>query len=359
MRLEYLSVQSFRNFERLSFTPDSRVNLIYGENGSGKTSLLEALHYLAYGRSFRTSQLNRLIAADAASFQLVAKVLDGQQGFTLGVERTRGGDQRIRMAGEDVSSFAEVATLLPLQFIDTDSHRSFASGPKYRRKFLDWGLFHVKLEFLPVWRQYQRLLKQRNAALKVTPSQAALKVWDERLIEQGERLDRLRQAFVGEFSTVFYALWQEMMPDVGELVIKYHSGWGEGLGFAEALANAWQRDQLHGCTHAGPHRGDLKIRVAGVPVWDRLSQGQQKVMCYALRLAQGVLLNTQADKQCIYLVDDLPAELDAERRHQVANKLLEQGGQVFITGVSCQDLEGLLPNAQKTLFEVQSLGEFV
>ncbi len=264
---------------RPSWSFDPRFTLISGPNASGKTSLLEAIYMLGRGRSFRTPKLTNLIRTGAERFVVFGEVDLPERRLGLGIQGTIDG-VRARMGGDRVASLAELAVALPVQIIDPEVHRLIEEGPSRRRRFLDWGVFHVERTFIGEWQKYQQVLKQRNAALRLRQPEAVVSAWNADLLRFGERIDGLRKAYVGLLMPVAAVLTQTLLRM--ELSLTYRSGWAQDLGFQAALAQSWVRDQELGSTSVGPQRAELSIRLDGVPVKDRISRGQQKLLAAAL-----------------------------------------------------------------------------
>ena len=151
----------------MTLNPSPRINILHGDNGSGKTSLLEAIHLLGMARSFRSTRLNPVISHEQGSCTVFGQVeLGEEQSSALGISRDRSGEIRIRINGQSVRSAAELAETLPLQLINPDSFRLLEGAPKLRRQFLDWGVFHVEPRFLQAWQRLQQALRQRNSWLR-------------------------------------------------------------------------------------------------------------------------------------------------------------------------------------------------
>ena len=166
---------------------DGRCNLISGANASGKTSLLESIFFLGRGRSFRTARNETLIRKGADKLLLTGRFEAGESIRPVGVRYSREGFEA-RAAGDRIGSLAELATILPVQAIDPEVHRLVEEGPQERRRYLDWGVFHVEPRFVEQWRRYQRALKQRNAALRAESPEQVVRAWDPELVESGRAL---------------------------------------------------------------------------------------------------------------------------------------------------------------------------
>ena len=337
MTLTRLDIQDFRNLAsaRLDFSP--RCNLITGANAAGKTSLLEAIHVLARLRSFRTQRLEQLIREGAEAFQLVARLEESGRSVPVGLRRGRK-ELDVRLGGVPVRRVSDLAAHFPLVVITADLHRVLEEGPKYRRQFLDWGLFHVEPEFHVTWRQYVQALKQRNAVLRQGAPEAQVRSWDTPLLEAGGQIHGMRCAYIKALEPLF-SRQAELVMGLGPLALRYAPGWAQRLGYPEALAEALPRDREQGQTRVGPHRADLQFQLDEQDVRDRLSRGQQKQLLIALLLAQAELLHQRRGRACQFLVDDLPAELDAEHQDRVLTQLRELEAQVFITAIEDRALD--------------------
>lgn len=347
-----LQIQRFRNLTTVELETSPRFNLFYGKNGSGKTSLLEAIYYLGIGRSFRTHLVPRLIQNDAESFSIFANLYNNDHYLPLGVERLRQGDRYLKINGETAANWSSIAKQLPLRVLSAMSHRFLLDGPKIRRQFLDWLLFHVEPTFFPRWQELQQAVKQRNAALKAKLPNNQISFWDETFISAANYIDQLRQQLLIEFQPVFLQVLSSLLPEV-TLEMTYYRGWGAGESLEQRLSASFSRDLQVGYTQYGPHRADLPLLLKNTPAQDVLSQGQQKLATCALHLAQGLLLQEKTGISPIYLIDDLPAELDAGKRAIVSATLHQLTTQVFVTGITVDELRDLASSKNRALFHVE------
>lgn len=350
MRIQQLNLQHFRNIESAALHFSAGTHLITGPNGAGKSSILEALYTLAYGRSFRSSQLNHLVMDERSELQLFCELERDSIPYKLGFSRQRTGQNRVLLNGENLSSLSQLCQYLPALLLSTGSYRYFTDGPKLRRSFINWGLFYSEPSFAGHWQQFSLALKQRNAALKQHLARFEVALWDEALISHAEAIHQARAAYVEALSPYFATLLQLFLPDMA-LSLRYLKGWNKDLSLLEALNRSQQDDYRLGYTSTGPHRADLQLFHRGSAVHHRLSQGQQKLAAYALHLAQGQLLQEKTGLAPLYLLDDLPSELDTQKLSLMAEALQDLGSQVFITAISSD----LLP---KPLFHHENTPEF-
>jgi len=262
---------------------DPRFTLISGPNASGKTSLLEAIYVLGRGRSFRTRRLEHLIRHGSEQFVVFGEIESADRRIPVGVEGSASG-VHARIGGAKASSLAELAVALPVQIIDPEIHRLIEEGPSRRRRFLDWGVFHVEPTFVAHWQRYRQALKQRNAALKSGQPRAAVAAWEGDLLRYGELLTDARARYVAQLLEPAAVIGRNLLGM--DLQLSYRPGWARGLSFAESLQQSRSHDQASGATQVGPHRAELSIRLNGVGVKDRISRGQQKLLAAALLMAQ-------------------------------------------------------------------------
>ena len=328
MSLRRVQVTDFRCLQSAVLDLDPRFTLISGSNASGKTSLLEAIYVLGRGRSFRTRRLEHLIRHDSERFVVFGEIETIDRRIPVGVEGSPAGI-RAQIAGSKASSLAELAVVLPVQIIDPEIHRLIEEGPSRRRRFLDWGTFHVKRTFLTHWQRYQQALRQRNAALKTGQPHAAVSAWDGDLVHYGELLTDARLGYVALLAEQTEVICRNLLGM--ELALSYRSGWARDQSFAESLQQSRIHDQSSGATQVGPHRADLNIRLNGMTVKDRISRGQQKLLAAALLIAQLKLFPDAGAVQPSLLLDDPAAELDDERLSGLIREVSGDSVQLIVT----------------------------
>ncbi len=356
MRLERVNITAVRNLQSVQLQNLAQINVFYGANGSGKTSVLEALYLLGMARSFRTPHVKALITRGQNGCTVYAERVSKASGrLGLGVTRDLAAGYQIRIGGRTVTSIAELASCLPVLCLNADSFSVFLGGPAVRRKYLDWSVFHVEQEFYPAWKKYQRCIKQRNTLLRRDKlDRKSLAVWSAELAEAGELLNALREKHFLGLKPLFEDIAGRLSADLKGLEIRYNRGWDASRPLGDVLSGSLELDFERGYTQTGPHRADLKFRLCGGEAAASLSRGQMKLAVCALTLAQGRLVGGMTERSCLYLVDDLPAELDARHRASFCEILSELETQVFITSVEAADLEGMWPEAQKVkMFHVE------
>ncbi|QIZ78942.1 DNA replication/repair protein RecF [Ferrimonas lipolytica] len=334
MMINKLQLNHFRNVQAASVSPAGGLNLIYGANGSGKTSFLEAIWFLSVGRSFRSHLSQRIIQYEQPNFTLFAKLSNDDK---IGIQRQRSGDHQVRINGEPAKRLADLASMLPLQLISPESFTLLLDGPKARREFIDWGAFHSDPNFFGIWSRFRRLLKQRNQLLRQQASARQIAVWDKQLVQYGQWLTDARKAWVNSLNEALEGIISQFLPDV-PIQISFSQGWDSKTELDQIYSSSLERDLQLGYTVSGPHKADLRLRVNKLPAQDSLSRGQLKLLICALKIAQGVVLSRQQQRQCIFLVDDLASELDQARRTLLLEQLQQTGGQVFVTAIEPEQL---------------------
>ncbi len=332
MALTKLGIRQFRNLHHVDFEPSEDLNLITGQNASGKTSLLEAIYFLGRARSFRTHRFDRIVENGQQELSVFAQQkLESGQKVSFGVKKAAKTVQ-IRINEQKITKVAELVKNLPLQLIHPNSHQLLEEGPRYRRQFLDWGVFHVEHHFYPSWHRYQVALKQRNMALRQSSRKELIQIWDKELIEAGMLLHDMRSRYVSELQALLHDYIEPLLGQL-DISIQYQPGWAKDLAFEEALLQGIDRDRDKGFTGVGPQRADIVVKVSGVLATERISRGQQKILVTCLLLAQAALYNNKTAKKCILLIDDVAAELDPDNRYKLMQVLQGMEVQMFITAI--------------------------
>ena len=317
-----------------------RHNVLYGENGSGKTSLLEAIHVLGTARSFRSGRPKSQVQHGKDHYVVRGERQTlGTGTRAVGVQRSIDGSATLRVGGETTRSVAHLADELPLLALNSDSFELLIGEPAQRRRFLDWGVFHVEHDLREARQQFQRALAQRNNLLRRGRIDATeLDVWTREVALNGEAVSAGRSRFLEAIQSHLTPLLDELSPELVEVQLSYRQGWDSGKSYREALEQGLTSDQEQGFTQRGPQRADLRVQMGGYSAADTLSRGQQKLLVSAMKLAQVSLL-AELGTSSMLLVDDLPSELDASRCEAVCGLLGRIPVQTMIT---CVD-PGMVP----------------
>ena len=235
------------------------------------------------------------------------------------------------MNGETIASLGELARELAVMAFHPRLHQLIEGAPEERRRFLDFGVFHVEHAFLLHWRNYRRVLRQRNAALRSGSDHRQVSSWDMGLAEAGEAMTSARERFVAFLAAQFASVQSDLRPGLPDVSLSLVNGWSADMKLAEALDAGIERDRVLGHTRQGPHRADLRISSGGLAVSGRLSRGQQKLVALALTLALLKVLDTQADIKPVFCFDDFASELDLSHQTIVLETVCNLGCQVLLT----------------------------
>lgn len=344
MSLSHLSLSHFRNIDSLTLELSEGVNVIYGENGSGKTSVLESIYYLSHGRSFRTTRHKNIIKHEQDRFFIHGKKEVNQLSVPVGISKNQQGDTQISIQGKRSKKVADLAQVIPVQVITPESYALFFGGPKERRRFLDLGLFHVEHKFFSLWQSYNKVLKQRNALLKSKPINylAQIAVWDKEFVKLAEQINILRSAYIERFKARFFDKMCAELNLLNELEITFHSGWRQGENLLQVLQDNLARDAKLGYTTRGPHKADLGFTTANGNAENTFSRGQLKLLLYALKVTQNSLIEEETGKQSLLLIDDLPSELSEDTKIKVGELLQHCRSQLFITTIESESITAVV-----------------
>ncbi|AWH27445.1 MULTISPECIES: DNA replication/repair protein RecF [Stenotrophomonas] len=336
MLIRRLALNQLRRFSAVELSPQPGLNLLTGDNGAGKTSVLEALHLMAYGRSFRGRVRDGLVRQGQEALEIFVEWDEQRSSHPphrrkAGL-RHSGQEWKGRLDGEDVAQLGNLCAALAVVTFEPGSHALVSGGGEPRRRFLDWGLFHVEPDFLSLWRRYSRALKQRNALLKQGGPSRMLDTWDHELTEAGEPLTSRRQHYLERLQERTIALASELAPQLGIQGLNLSPGWRRHeLPLADALLLARERDRQAGYTSVGPHRADWSVDFHSIPGRDALSRGQAKLTALACLMAQAEDYAEQRGEWPVIALDDLASELDRTHQARVLQRLLAGPAQIFVT----------------------------
>lgn len=349
MHLTRLNIERIRNLETVVLPSLQPFNVFYGKNGSGKTSILEAIHLLATGRSFRTHMPKHYVQHEQLNGIIFAQADQNK----IGLQKFASGEQYIKVNGDTVATQGQLAKILPLQHIDPLSTDIIDHGAKPRRQLLDWLMFHVEPEFYNTWQLYARTLKQRNELLK-TRKNTALEPWNKLLAEYGEILHLQRISIIEQWRSFFEAELQQLLPDL-PITLEYQAGFHTPHGLLQDLIQHHAKDVQRGYTAYGPHKADIRLKTTLGHADVVLSRGQKKLLIIALKLSQIAMLHA-SNKETVVLLDDLTAELDLAAQHRLIKRLSQLGSQVFLTTLDRNVVEKHLKDLSilYKLFHVES-----
>jgi len=340
-----LSLTQFRNLSSVVIYPSRTLNLITGENGSGKTSLIESISVLAHGRSFRTHKFRSIIQLEQDRYTVFGEVESQGETHKVGVEREKSGKNRALINGQSIKTAAELAQVIPLKVMDSHSFELLEGSASQRRRVLDWLVFHVEPSFKLAWRDYARCVKQRNILLRNPAVRyQAVASWDAQITLLAHQINQLRQSCLAKLQPVFNSLIEQtgFYSQENQITFEYSAGWRDAEdqnSLKELLEQNFDRDKAAGRTMYGAHRSDFICKVYKKPAIDILSRGQQKTVISALHIAQALVFKEQSTKSPVFLLDDLLSELDENNTAALLTWLKMLESQIFITGVDAHKIK--------------------
>ena len=332
MHLRQLSITRVRNITNCVLKPSATINLICGENGSGKTSILESIQILSLGRSFRTVQNKSLIQQHEESLLVLADVEYDDSDSRIGIELSKKGT-RARINQQSVKTLFQLSQAVPVQAIHPASFSLLAGEPEQRRRFIDWGVVYQNENFVDLWKRYKSALEQRNAALRSRQSEHSIRCWDSPIADAGEAITQFRKNYFKALSAEIIQLLPNFV-DISDLKLEFRQGWSQEVTLSQALTDGIERDRKQGFTYPGSHRADFRVKTDGLDVAQYGSRGQIKRAVLLLKLAQIKLFKKINGDRCILLVDDLLSEFDENNVAVFMELFTELGLQTFFTSAN-------------------------
>ncbi|ASG67742.1 DNA replication/repair protein RecF [Francisella halioticida] len=329
MYISNLRLQNFRNIPFKSFDFKENINIIVGKNGSGKTSILESIYFLSHSRSFRSSQLSRIVNHGTDEFIIYTKSHNPDE-VTISISRKKNSNNISKLNTEIQKNHTEITRTLPIQLINPESFNIINSGAQQRCKVLDWGAFYLDKTFLKIWQQTKFLVKQRNSALKQNYPYTYIISIDKKLCEFANLLDTKRHLYFTKLKPKIHETLGQFNSNL-DLDIEYSRGWSSNKELSQVLEEAFNHDNKYKVTNHGPHKADIALTVNNKPIQDIFSRGQQKLLICAIKLAQGEIHNLENENKCIYLIDDITSELDNIHTQTLFDYFKKLKSQVFIT----------------------------
>ncbi|MCW8826886.1 MAG: DNA replication and repair protein RecF [Gammaproteobacteria bacterium] len=355
MVIEKLQFSNIRNLKEGAILPSPSINFIVGSNGSGKSSLIEALSLITSARSFRTKKSSRIVNRDHSGFTLFAKMVSGLSNYSVGLQRDNNLDHyKIRVNRETINRASVLASYFPQLTISPEQCDLIDGPPEKRRSFIDWSLFHVKHDYNELISNYRKSLAQRNRLLRNRDG-AKLDHWDTVLCSYAETIDNYRSEL---FSQILEILKRDISGrfkvelELDKLQIDYHAGWKKGVTLLSALNDSRGQDMERGFTHQGPHRADFRITLDSVPIRELLSRGEKKLLQILLTVAQLIHFRVNTETDPVILMDDIFAELDNQNVELLFELVRELGLQLFVTATDLVDVTKFLMDGEK-LFHVK------
>ena len=345
MRIIRAKLNHFRNYASCEFEPCSGVNVLLGDNGQGKTNLLEAMYLCCTGRSHRTRQDRELIGwdADFASVQVQAEKNDGSHEVEIIMPAM--GKRRIKIAGREASRSGELMGHVTGVLFSPEDLRTVKDGPAERRRMIDMTLAQLKPAYYYALQRYNRALKQRNEVLRaanLNPSlMATLDMWDEQLASAGSELMCHRRSYIQQLSAAAEETYAEIAGGREKLTVRYQPSVTLGddvRSNMDALIAVRESDVRRMTTSVGVHRDEVMLCIDGREVRSFGSQGQQRTTALSLRLSEMMVMKDEMGEWPVLMLDDVMSELDPSRRRQLIARL--EGIQTIVTCTDMDDLAG-------------------
>ena len=350
MRFLSLKITNLRCIESLSFQPGPYLNLISGENGSGKTSVLEAVSLACLGRSFHTNREKDLLRKDQNGLRVEAQIQGPQdEVFNIDVKK-RGKLSKIYRDGQIVTSASALARMAPSVAVHSRVTELLINSPANRRALIDRTMFHVEPRYVASWKLYRRALKQRNELLRNNRTCGEAKFWHDVLNEHGSLIERDRKQLVQWVNQELKSI--DHTGKFCNYLLRYAPGWKGSELLSEALDRTWAKDRQLGYTSSGVHRADLMLIDNTGQNVKNLSRGQIKFIIICLMVAFARFIGHSIGRKPILLVDDLAAELDDNLRSSLVEIICEIGSQVYFTAIREKDLPELV-SLERTVLRME------
>ncbi|MBI2897789.1 MAG: DNA replication/repair protein RecF [Deltaproteobacteria bacterium] len=333
LRLEHLQVRSFRNLAELDLELDPRFNVFEGDNGQGKSNLLEAIGLVAWQRSFRGARLDEMIRSGGDRATIDARIRVAEEPAHEVSIQLRPGVRSLRLDEKRVPGPEAYFGIVQMVLFHPGELELVQGGPSARRTLLDRVLYQTEPGYPTAFRDHQRALKSRNRLLQDEASAASIRSFDRPLAETAVRVVAARGRLLHQMAPFVAAAFAEIAGGSSTAAIAYRpqceaSSADEVL---EALARSFERDRARGATCVGPQGDDVEIRIDDHPARSYGSQGQQRALVLAVKCAELAVVQARAGQLPVLLIDDVSSELDETRRRHLYRTIGGGGGQVVMT----------------------------
>lgn len=352
MLLHRLALVNYRNYGSANLEFGPKINVLVGANGSGKTNLLDAIYYLSFTRSARQPVDPLNVREGQDHFSIQGEFLVHSQRSTVSVVLQPGARKVFRENGVDYDRLSDHIGKYPVVLLGPDDVDIIREGSETRRKFFDGLISQVDHGYLENLIRYNNLLKQRNGLLRIfhtgKPDWVALESYDQMMAGPAQFIYEKRKAFMDRFVPVFNRYFQYLVEEREETSVTYLSGLDE-MTMADGCARFRERDRVLQRTSFGIHKDDYRFLLGETDLKKFGSQGQQKTMVIAMRLAQWDLIGEEKGFRPVLLLDDIFDKLDDHRIGRLLDLVRDQFGQLFITDARPDRTEGLLRNVSSNV----------
>lgn len=347
MFLEKLSLVNFKNITTQSFDFEYKINCFVGNNGVGKTNVLDAIYYLSFAKSYFNSVAVQNIKHGESFFMLEGEYLIEDRKETIVCSLKKGQKKVLKRNGKNYDKFSEHIGQIPLVIISPADRDLVVEGSDVRRKFIDGVISQQNKSYLQDLIAYNKILTQRNALLKYFAANRIfdalnLSVYDDQLADFGARIYEVRKSFLETFIPIFNEKYEIISNDKERVNLIYKSQLHD-LDMNTLLQNSLEKDRMLQYSTAGIHKDDLGFEIGEYPIKKFGSQGQQKSYLIALKLAQFEFIKKQSNITPILLLDDIFDKLDETRVLQIVNLVKnDEFGQIFITDTHSDRTENII-----------------
>lgn len=332
-RVTALRAHGFRNLQALAFKPGSHFNVIHGDNGAGKSNLLEAIYYLSALRSFRGAKTDDLISLDSDSALLEATLAGGSVPHKLRVDIARTQRRRLQIDGKRPRSMSVWHQTVRMVLFHPGDLILASGAPDRRRAFMDRMLEQMDPIYASTLTSYEKALRSRNRLLKdERTDHRSVRAYDAILSKSGAVIGQARWRLIDDLAPRVVRAFSDVFGGDTDLGVRYVprvEPTQEAI--AQALEHSYNKDRARGFTAEGPHADDLELQLHQVGARYHGSQGQHRTIVLALKTAELDLLSERTGRVPILLLDDVSSELDRSRNRRFFEVLSHAGGQVFLT----------------------------
>ncbi len=352
MRIRRLTLRNYRNHEKTEMFFHPSLNIMVGDNGEGKTNIIESIYYLATGRSHRSSKDNDIVNWDSPFFSIYGEIEIRTRCLTFEVLYERNGKKRIKVNNKEIQKLSELIGKFNTVIFSPETINIVRGAPQERRRYLDFAASQASSQYFYYLQHYHHVLTQRNHLLKnlldKKGSEETLQIWNEQLVTTGTEVIQRRVSLIKKIQALCLPFHQSLTDQEESLGIEYQSSIGSSdkmTGkediqevFKEKLIKNERIDKKRGYTTVGPHRDDILLVANGMDIRNYGSQGQQRTAALSLKLGEKELIESEKGEKPVLLLDDVMSELDNQRRKFLL-KILDGSFQSFITTTNLNSLE--------------------
>jgi DNA replication and repair protein RecF len=344
--IKKLKIKGFRCYKTIDLIFDKRINILFGDNGVGKTTVLEAIYWLSTGKSFRSKKNKILINHNENEFVLYIDFNNGidHSNHSLGISLHKSKRKQIKLNQQALNNHSHVAHQIPVVSIDPDSYLFIDKPPQYRRSFLDWLVFHVKPNYLNIWAHTMRCHKQLNVLYKAK-NKAELIEWEKQYIKYGEQLNTDRRTTFALLKSKLIEKVNFFIPELVDFNIEFSQGWVNGISLAESISQERDKNLLYGVMYSGVHKMDIRCKVNKSDAQEVCSRGQKKLISILFYLSFIELIAEFTGLAPIVCLDDMDAELDVNKTNLMCDFIRLSENQVFISTVDPKKITTLFDDA--------------